>query len=78
MTTAKELIEFLKQFPEDSIIEILKEVSCGYESYTTFENLSLGEGEYHIGSYGLDVLDYRGKVYSSLYDGKVVIRLGEQ
>ena len=49
MTTTKELIEFLKKFPEDTVVEILSAEECGsYESYTSvnFENLDLTNDEH--------------------------------
>ena len=50
MTTTKELIEFLKKFPDDTVVKIIKakdEGSC-YERYTSvgFENLDLTNDEH--------------------------------
>jgi hypothetical protein len=69
MCTVKELIEKLKDFPEDAIVEVLAENTHGYEISTSFTALDVES---------IDILDFRSEIYvGSFYVGKVFIQLGD-
>ena len=53
-TTAGQLIEFLKQYPEDSKIKVLHEVQGAWSIYTELDNLDLEK---------VEVVDYRESDY---------------
>lgn len=41
MTTVKELREFLAKMPDDAVVRVLKEKTCGYSTTTLWEPLVL-------------------------------------
>jgi hypothetical protein len=45
MTTTKQLIEFLQKLPPDTEVQVLKEVSRGYQTATMFDPLELPAGD---------------------------------
>lgn len=47
MTTAAQLIKYLQTLPPETIIEVLEEHTCGYESYVEFTDLDLVGGDCH-------------------------------
>jgi hypothetical protein len=45
MTTTKQLIEFLQKLPPDTEVQVLREVSRGWQSTTVFDPLQLPAGD---------------------------------
>jgi hypothetical protein len=71
-TTAGQLIEFLKQYPEDANIEVLAEVQGAWTKDTKFEDLDLDR---------VEILDLRNLKHISETDpmyNKISIRFGHQ
>jgi hypothetical protein len=71
-TTVAELIEFLKQYPDDANVEVLAEVQGAWSIDTKFENLDLSR---------VEILDLRESLHIVEGDPdyqKVSIRFGHQ
>jgi hypothetical protein len=66
--TNKELQEYLKQFPDDAIMECLEEDTSGYYSYTKYVDMNIDN---------LEDLDFRLiENVSNVLKDKVFIRIG--
>lgn len=73
MTTAADLIAYLQTLPPETIIEVLEEHTCGYESYVEFADLNLESSEYH------DFIDFRNATWVPTNNpnyGKCFLQLG--
>ena len=68
MTTNKELIEFLKQYPDDARIQFLQTRAVGYDTCIDFLDLDIKSG--------VNVIDYRS--HPEFKDLGVIIELGEE
>lgn len=57
MTTVAQLIEFLQTLPEDAEVDVMKEVSADWSTWTTFEPLQIPDA--YGCSDNLEVYDFR-------------------
>ncbi len=57
MTTVAQLIEFLQTLPEDAEVDVMKEVSANWSTWTTFEPLQVPDAYGY--SDNLEVYDFR-------------------
>lgn len=76
MTTVAQLIKFLQTLPEDAEVDVMKEVSADWSTWTTFEPLQIPE---YGCSDNLAVYDFRDNQFVKEGDprfGKVYVDFG--
>jgi|LakMenEpi03Aug12_release.lakeMendotaPanAssembly.Ray.scaffolds.fasta_scaffold670427_2 hypothetical protein len=79
MTTVAQLIEYLQTLPQDAEVDVLKEVSANWSTWTEFTSLEIPD-KYGC-SDNLEVYDYRDNQFVKEGDprfGKVYVSFGEK
>jgi hypothetical protein len=77
MTTVAQLVEYLQTLPQDAEVDVLKEVSANWSTWTEFTALEI-PGEYGY-SDNLEVYDFRDNQFVTQGDprfGKVYVSFG--
>jgi Ran GTPase-activating protein (RanGAP) involved in mRNA processing and transport len=77
MTTVAQLVEYLQTLPQDAEVDVLKEVSANWSTWTEFTALEI-PGEYGY-SDNLEVYDFRDNQFVKEDDarfGKVYVSFG--
>lgn len=77
MTTVAQLVEYLQTLPQDAEVDVLREVSVNWSTWTEFTSLEIPD-EYGY-SDNLEMYDYRDNEYVKEGDprfGKVYVIFG--
>jgi hypothetical protein len=77
MTTVAQLIEYLQTLPQDAEVDVLKEVSANWSTWTEFTPLQIPDA--YGCSDNLEVYDYRDNQFVTQGDarfGKVYVSFG--
>ena len=77
MTTVAQLMEFLQTLPEAAEVDVMKEVSADWSTWTTFEELQIPDE--HGYSDNLEVYDFRDNQFVTESDprfGRVFVSFG--
>ena len=77
MTTVAQLIEYLQTLPQDAEVDVMKEVSADWSTWTTYAPLEIPDA--YGCSDNLEVFDFRDNQFvkeDDLHFGKVHVRFG--